>query len=76
MLHLQTLNAESRARVAAEAMRKLGLDSGDVAGLLVLAGILLLTWWFLSALLSSTLGQLLIYAAIGLIGYAIGRSRR
>jgi hypothetical protein len=57
-------------------MRRLRVDFGAVAGLLVLAGVLLLTWWFLSALLSTTLGQLLTYAAIGLIGYAIGRSTR
>ncbi len=57
-------------------MRRRSFDFADVVGLLFLAGILLLVWWFLSALLSTSLGQLLIYAAIGLLGYAIGRSRR
>jgi branched-subunit amino acid transport protein AzlD len=50
-------------------------DIKNLSGLLVLAVLIVLAWWFLSALLSVTLGQLLVLAAIGLPVSGSGAAR-
>jgi branched-subunit amino acid transport protein AzlD len=57
-------------------MRRIRFEVKELGGLLVLAVLILLAWWFLTALLSVTLGQLLVLAAVGFVGFWLGRSTR
>lgn len=54
--------------------KRVSVEFGGLIGLLVLAAILAVVWWMFSALLSVTLGQLLILAAVGVIGFVIGKA--
>jgi branched-subunit amino acid transport protein AzlD len=52
------------------------IDIHGIGGLIVLAIVIVLAWWLLGAILSMTLGHLLLLIASGFVGYVIGRKRR
>ena len=52
------------------------IDLHGLGGLIALAVVIVLAWWLLGALLSMSVGHLLLLFAAGLVGYAIGRGRR
>lgn len=49
---------------------------GGLIGLLLLALLIFVVWWFFSSLFSLTVGQLLLYAVVGLVCFAAGRMTR
>jgi len=42
-------------------------------GILLLAFLIWLAWWFFGSIFSMTLGRFASYVIVGLIGYALGR---
>ena len=51
-------------------------DLHGIGGLIVLAIVIVVAWWLLGAILSMTVGHLVLLIAAGGVGYAIGRGRR
>jgi hypothetical protein len=54
----------------------LRIDIHGIGGLIILAVVIVVAWWVLGAILSMTVGHLLLLIAAGGIGYVIGRGRR
>ena len=55
--------------------KQVSISFGGLGGVLMLALLLLIAWWLIGGILSITVGQLLLYAGLLAIGYAIGRGR-